>query len=308
MIYKVRPGETLSDVVLNATGSIQNMSAILVANGFTSWSQVLFTGQSITIPDDIEIQYNNQYVLSSYPAKNGSVQPNLATSISDFINTFVSKSFSKSLDESLSLSEGTLMDLVSDVDGNTYKLITIGSKQWFVSSLKTTKYADGSSINNITDADTWKTDTGGAYCFYDNNSTYKTPYGALYNWYAVNNVKGLAPTGFRVATNDDFNDLISYLGGSKIAGGKLKQTGTAYWLSPNTGATDEIGFKAYPAGYRSFASGGFNSRLFEVNFWTSTAYSVSRAYRFNLQYNTAATFSDYNNYNYGFSVRCVRDI
>jgi uncharacterized protein (TIGR02145 family) len=111
----------------------------------------------------------------------------------------------------------------------------------------------------------WVSDVTGAYCWYNNNIANKATYGALYNWYAATNAKGLVyfersgvqEAGWRVPVKADFDNLVAFLGGTAIAGGKLKEVGLTHWLNPNLGATDEVGFKAVPSGVRSPLDGLF---------------------------------------------------
>jgi uncharacterized protein (TIGR02145 family) len=139
---------------------------------------------------------------------------------------------------------------VSDIDGNLYKTIQIGSQVWLAENLKTTKYNDGAPIPDVTDQIEWQNRRSDAYCWYNNAaSSFKAVYGALYNWYAVNTAK-LCPSGWHVPTLDEWKILAAYLGGEAVAGGKLKETGTGRWLSPNAGATNSSGFAAVPAGLR----------------------------------------------------------
>jgi uncharacterized protein (TIGR02145 family) len=162
----------------------------------------------------------------------------------------------------------------------------------------------------------WAEDLAGAYCWYDNNIANLNPYGALYNWYAVNNAHGLLyfeyggleSEGWRVPLKSDFETLISIMGGQVIAGGKLKEIGVAHWNAPNTGATDEYGFSAVGAGWRSHSGfEEFNTRAF---LWTQT---VDSGYDVDawamLLYNTAAAVVIWNpGVFWGCSIRCVRDI
>ena len=146
----------------------------------------------------------------------------------------------------------TTLDGVTDADGNIYTYVTIGTQQWMVENFRSEHYADGTAIPNLTLGADWIADATGAMCYYDNDeATYKPDYGALYNWYAVDNAHGLAPAGWRVPSNADFATLVAFLGGDpSVTGGKLKEIGLTHWLTPNTGATDEYGFKALPGGYR----------------------------------------------------------
>ena len=159
----------------------------------------------------------------------------------------------------------------------------------------------------------WVNDTAGAYCWYDNDITYKTDYGALYNWYAVDHgvtVPGpakLAPTGWRVPSDADWTTLITYLGGAVIAGGILKETGYIHWNVPNTSATDNYGFKSLGAGIRNF-SGVYELLNQNTYYWTSDDSGGTDAYSIQIIYNYALTDSDDVDKNYGFSVRCMRDV
>jgi uncharacterized protein (TIGR02145 family) len=139
---------------------------------------------------------------------------------------------------------------VSDIDGNLYKTIQIGSQVWLAENLKTTRYHDGTQIPEVADQSEWQNRKSAAYCWYNNDaSSFKAVYGALYNWYAVNTGK-LCPSGWHVPTLDEWKILAAYLGGDGVAGGKLKETGTGRWFSPNAGATNSSGFAAVPGGLR----------------------------------------------------------
>ena len=157
----------------------------------------------------------------------------------------------------------------------------------------------------------WVNDTAGAYCWYDNDITYKTDYGALYNWYAVDHgvtVPGpakLAPTGWRVPSDVDFTTLITYLGGTAIAGGKLKEAGFVHWSVPNTGASDDYGFRGFPGGLRNIL-GNFVI-MGENGAWVSSFNDGGDTYFLVLAYDDATgTISD-DSPIVGFSVRCMRD-
>ncbi len=204
---------------------------------------------------------------------------------------------------------------VTDYDGNVYTIITIGTQEWLGENLKTTHYSDGTPIPNLTADEDWEVDSSGAYCWYDNDIGYKNPYGALYNWYAVNNAHGLAyfekdgiqDEGWRIPTKDDWETLVSYLGGSDVAGGKLKETGFEHWESPNTDATNESGFTALPGGSRYF-EGQFTVMGENGYYWASTEYNETFSYHY-LLYNINGTIARAIYYKEnGYSVRCIKDI
>ncbi len=160
--------------------------------------------------------------------------------------------------------------IVTDIDGNTYQTIKIGNQWWMAENLKVTHYRNGDAIPNVTDYTEWVYLTSGAYCAYDNDNSHVATYGRLYNWYAVSDSRNVAPSGWHVSTFEEWQTLEDYLGGSSVAGGKLKEAGTSHWASPNTGATNESGFSALPSGYRSHVYGHYSAMGFYCDFWTST--------------------------------------
>jgi uncharacterized protein (TIGR02145 family) len=194
---------------------------------------------------------------------------------------------------------------LSDIEGNQYKVVKIGNQVWMAENLKTIKYNDGTAIPFVTDGAEWAGLITPAYCWYNNDgAAYKAAYGALYNWYSVN-TGNLCPTGWHVPTDAEWTTLTTYLGGETVAGGKLKESGTAHWASPNSG-TNESGFTALPGGYRYF-SGSFLGIGNFGNLWSSTEFDEAFAwYRF--LYYMSSDMSPYNIYKYfGFSVRCIKD-
>ena len=194
---------------------------------------------------------------------------------------------------------------MTDIDGNTYKTITIGTQTWMAENLKVTKYNDSTAIPNVTDATAWSSLTTGAVCTYNNTTNADTinTYGRLYNWYAVNTAK-LCPTGWHVPSDSEWTILNNYL--LTNVGGKLKETGTTHWATPNTGATNETGFTALPGGFRDY-NGTFNIIGYFGFWWSSTEGSTGYASYRNLF--SSGSGLDYGG-NYlvsGFSVRCLRD-
>src|SRR5664280_1993486 len=187
-------------------------------------------------------------------------------------------------------SYGTEMDFttrlgtITDVDGNIYNTVTIGTQTWMAENLKTTKYNDGTAIPLVTDNSAWATLTTGAYSNYSDNPSNSTTYGRLYNGYVVDNNaatkvasnggKNVCPTSWHVPTDAEWITLTTYLGGGSVAGGKLKETGTTHWTTPNTGATNETGFTALPGGYRS-TNGAYNNFEDYGYWWSSTEYSAT---------------------------------
>jgi uncharacterized protein (TIGR02145 family) len=169
-------------------------------------------------------------------------------------------------------------------------------------NLATTKFNDGSSIPWATNSTSWVLATEPAYSWYNNSII---SYGALYNWYAVNSGK-LCPAGWHVPSDDEWTTLATFLGGSTIAGSKLKETGTIHWQSPNSGASNSSGFTALPGGYRYY-NGIFNAMKRYGYWWTSTENSVANAYGRDLYYGYSTLDRISSDKRSGASIRCIKD-
>ena len=194
---------------------------------------------------------------------------------------------------------------VTDIDGNVYHTVTIGTQVWMVENLKTTKYRNGDPIPNVTANANWAALTSGAYCWYNNDAaTYKSSSGALYNWNAVADSRKIAPIGWHVPTDAEWATLTDYLGGLSVAGGKLKDL--AHWQTPNTGATNSTGFTALPGGDRNYDGAFFDSGSGGY-WWTSTEYSAANAWHWSMIYDYGVVSRGYYLKVLGFSVRCLRD-
>jgi len=196
-----------------------------------------------------------------------------------------------------------------DADGNLYSTVRAGSQVWMAENLRTTKYRNGTSIPLVSDAVEWQNLTTGAYCWYNNEeTTYNATYGALYNWYSVNTGL-LCPAGWHVPTDAEWAALTLYAGDQPVAGGKLKESGTGHWDSPNTGATDEFGFTALPGGDRG-PDGLFYGIGVAAYWWTSTPYEYNLGadawYRRILNSQTEIEIIFYHK-TMGQSIRCVMD-
>ena len=194
---------------------------------------------------------------------------------------------------------------VTDIEGNIYNIVTIGSQTWMAENLKTTLYNDGTPIPKVVPDASWSILSTPGYIWYNNDSvTYKPTYGALYNWYAVN-TGNLCPTGWHVPTEAEWGTLTSYLGGNSVAGGKLKETGLIHWNSPNDGATNEVGFNGLPGGFRAYM-GPYVGIGSEGRFWTSSEYTLSDAYYLTLNSNNPMSAPSFFSKLFGHSVRCIQ--
>lgn len=193
-----------------------------------------------------------------------------------------------------------------DIDGNAYPTIIIGDQIWMAENLRVTKYRNGNPIPNVTGNAAWQALTSGAYCWYDNDQTANAKYGALYNWYAVDDPRGLCPEGWRAPTDAEWTAFTNMLGGSSVAGGKLKAV-SPLWNDLNTDATNSTGFSGLSGGYRYY--GGYFYGMGDLaTFWSSTENSTNNAWFRHLLYGNAIVSRDYYYKSYGFSVRCLRDI
>jgi uncharacterized protein (TIGR02145 family) len=193
---------------------------------------------------------------------------------------------------------------VKDIDGNYYRTAKIGNQIWMAENLKTTKLSDGTSIPVVPDYDTWSKLNTPAMSWYNNDSTLKNINGGLYNWQVVDTRK-LCPAGWHVPTYRDWFILRMYIKVPELAGGTLKETGTAHWRSPNKGATNSTGFTAIGSGMRSF-NGSFNYNRISGLWWSSTL-SGNNAYYSILNYKSTAITVEPGSKLNGFSIRCIKD-
>jgi len=197
---------------------------------------------------------------------------------------------------------------VTDVDGNVYVAVKIGTQWWMKENLKVAHYRNGDPIPEVSDPVAWNSLNSGALCEYDNELDNVSTYGRLYNWFAIGDIRNVAPAGWHVATDAEWQTLVDFLGGSETAGGKLKDTGTVHWTSPNTGATNESDFTGLPSGYRG-GQGSYSGIGFGTGFWTATGHEfiTDAAWNRNLTYNRQDIVHDYSGKKSGNPVRCVRD-
>jgi uncharacterized protein (TIGR02145 family) len=185
--------------------------------------------------------------------------------------------------------------------------VSIGSQVWSKCNLDVTTYRNGDAIPEVTDFTTWASLTTGAWCYYNNDPANGAIYGKLYNWYAVNDPRGLAPTGYHIPNDAEFLTLVSFAGGSSVAGGLLKETGLCHWTNPNTGANNSTGWTALPGGVLSILGGGFYTINEQGYYWSLTDTSLTNANFLSFSYFfTTVYLSDIVKTN-GFSVRCIKD-
>jgi len=187
------------------------------------------------------------------------------------------------------------------MDGYSYSVVEIGDQCWFAENLRTTVYADDSSIPQVTGSGAWFGLSTGARCDYNNDVTNVATFGRLYNWYAATDAAGLCPSGWHVPTDDEWTALETYVGSN----GHLGAEGTALKSSDWSNGTDDFGFSALPGGYRYFD--GFFGSAGEDGYWWSSSPSVGGAWFRNLDYHNPGLYRNASNPRFGFSVRCLRD-
>lgn len=258
-------------------------------------------------PTTHDTKVNTMTGIGTYNYKISGLMPNKTYYLRAFASNIVGTSYG----EEYNFNTLGQIGYVTDIDGNTYKTISIGNQVWMVENLKTTKFKNGESIPKVESNTAWANSyVGSAYCNYNNEINNVEEYGQLYNWFAINDNRCIAPEGWHVASVDEWLILIEYLGGSEVAGGAMKETGIQHWLTPNTGATNVSGFTGLPGGMRVF-NGTYSNLNFSGDFWTSTETSSTEAKGFRLYYEskgiTIGDINDGSNKKYGFSVRCIKD-
>lgn len=184
--------------------------------------------------------------------------------------------------------------------------IQIGSQKWTKYNLDVAFYRNGDPISQVTDPTTWAALTTGAWCYINNDSTQSSKFGKLYNWHAVNDPRGLAPQGWHVPSDAEWTTLETILGGSTVAGGKMKDAGTLNWTTPNIGGNNNSGWAGMPGGNRT-SSGSFFTFGGFASCWSSTEGNPTSALSRTLSSNNGLLSRTNINKGYGFSVRCLRD-
>ncbi len=216
---------------------------------------------------------------------------------------------------------------ITDIDGNSYNTVLIGTQCWTKENLRVRRYNNGTAIQfdaaggSGGSSSTWQNSTIGAHAIYAHDSVSTpsnlTKYGYLYNWFAAkgiyttgtilsNDTLNICPSGWHVPTDAEWTTLTDELGGESVAGGMMKSRGTSYWNSPNTGATNEIGFSALPGGFRD-SNGSFSDIRNNASFWSASELNSTNALNRNLNYFNSNVNRTNNVKSVGYSVRCIKD-
>jgi len=218
-----------------------------------------------------------------------------------------------------SFSQAKSVGQVVDIDENIYNTVVIGKQVWLKENMKVTRYNNGDPIQLVTDTIAWTSLTTPAYCNYANNENIAQEFGRLYNFYTIIDNRKLCPSGWHVPNDAEWDTLSVFLGGTIVAGGKLKEPGTKYWNSPNVMSidttngdfseipVDESGFSALPAGRQYHDTYAFLGEYTQMWSTTQCEYDTDlvwcRYLSFSLPHFKRFTYKKH----YGLSVRCVKD-
>ncbi|MFN5789742.1 MAG: FISUMP domain-containing protein, partial [Bacteroidota bacterium] len=288
-IITTNPVATITSTTAISGGNISsNGGSAITARGIV-WNK---TGNPAVGTDSIRTDAST--TTGSYTLNLG----NLNAGITYYVRAYATNAVGIAYGNQLTFTTQPVLDTI----GNQYTTITINGKEWFKENLKTTKYANGDSIENVPTAGDWGLRTSGAWAYYNNDLNNDSSLGKLYNWYAVTDVKGLCPTGWHVATDADWTSLTANYGTDANAGNELKAT--TLWTAPNSN-TNSSNFGALPGGGRGGLNfGDLNNKGF---WWTSTLFDASNSYARRLEYNTDTVIRYTESNKYGFSVRCVKN-
>jgi len=207
---------------------------------------------------------------------------------------------------------------VTDIDGNIYPTVQMCNQVWTAKNLNVSHYRNGDVIPQVTDSITWANLTTGAWCYYENNTSNGLIYGKLYNWYAVNDPRGLAPIGYHIPSDMEWNVVINCLGGGNSAAGYMKEVSFIHWGNPGNGyngGNNSSGFTALPGGFRLDSSYELGNMLYGVFdnvqtggfWWTSTDTNSPSAWVYDMAFESDGIERYDAGKAWGFSVRCVKN-
>jgi len=227
-----------------------------------------------------------------------------------YLRAYATNNIGTAYGSEISFTTTAISPPITDIDGNTYNTVQIGTQVWMSENLKTTRYRQGGAIPYVVGSSDWQALTTGAWSYYDHDASNNPIYGKLYNWYTTLG-DTLCPTGWHVPTDAEWTTLTTYLGGESVAGGKMKSVGTTYWNSPNSGATNESGFSVLPGGYRIDYLGNFYEVKNLAFFWSANEGSGgSSARHIALLYNRREVIKNLGGDTQkliGASIRCLKD-
>ena len=201
---------------------------------------------------------------------------------------------------------------VTDVEGNVYKTVRLGTQVWMAENLRVTKFQNGSPIPNIEDSASWANSASAGYCWFLNDSTkYKSSYGPIYNGYCVTDSRNISPNGWHIPSNNEWITLINYVQAADYGCGPIKEAGTLHWLSSNIIATNSTGFTALPIAYRDKIGSFCRDSELGKNcyFWSSTVDDTLGLYMIGIGYENynIGPLRDIYNSRFGMAIRCIKD-
>ncbi|MEI8032806.1 MAG: fibrobacter succinogenes major paralogous domain-containing protein [Chlorobiaceae bacterium] len=197
-----------------------------------------------------------------------------------------------------------------DIDGQSYQSVVIGRQVWMKENLNVSRYRNGDRIRYAKTNKEWL-DAGakgeGAWCYYGNDPANAKKYGKMYNYFAVKDPRGLAPSGWHVPTAEEWQSIVKNLGGESVAGGKMKSTEPGAWKYPNHDATNSSNFNAQPGGFRGMTDLEYKFAGENAYFWSSSEFSATQAWCALLHFEHPSVIFTAEEKFEGSSVRCVRD-
>jgi uncharacterized protein (TIGR02145 family) len=225
-----------------------------------------------------------------------------------YVRAYATNSAGTAYGNQVSFTTSSTSSTVTDIDGNVYNTVTIGTQVWMKENLKVTKFRDGTAIPTTSPAnlDISGESTPIYQWAYEGNESNVANYGRLYTFYVATDSRNICPTGWHVPTDVEWTALTNFLGNTGVAGGKLKESGTTHWSSPNEGADNSSGFTALPGGNRNYAM-NFALFSFRAFFWCTTEFDATNAYHRYLEYNTTFVVRNNTSKASGFSIRCLKD-
>jgi len=292
--------------VVNTTADVASVGVLLHTSGYaTTQTHSTLRGHSVRcLRGDAVLGCTNINFMEYNPAAN----VNDGSCVEESLPGCMDAEFIE-FDPMANVNDGSCAQLIGCDDGSTleyagyaYDLKTIGNQCWFAENLRTTDYVNGDAIPNIQNGSEWTSASYGAWVEYQNSASNGATYGKLYNWYAVDDARGLCPSGWHVPTDDEFTVLTDILGGTQYAGEAMKSSPTD---SPAWDGTNTSGFSGLAGGYRNYV-GDFHNGGDHGYFWSASAYGTGAWVR-GLYGGSTEVGRGLNSRRYGFSVRCVRD-
>jgi len=207
---------------------------------------------------------------------------------------------------------------VTDIDGNEYKTITIGSQTWMAENLRVTHYQNGDAIPNVKDNVEWSGLSSGAYCSYNNTNNIDSiaTFGYLYNWFTCVDERNVCPDGWHVPSDEDWTALVTYLdngesqfdpyGNNGVVGARIKESGPIHWGISNL-SDNRSGFTALPSGFRVSFNGLYSGRNYRTFFWSSTEYNSNGSFHRSMSSGFTSIIRQALSNEEGMSIRCLQD-